>query len=66
MALYDLAYVGFVALTDRTLSPLRGRVAGLREWRAYRVAGAPTRGRAPLALPTGPLGAWRQRKAYRA
>ncbi len=65
MALYDVAYIGFVALTDRTLSPLRGRAAGLREWRAYRVAGATTRGRAPLALPTGPLGAWRQRKAYR-
>ena len=66
MALYDLAYVAFVALTDRTLAPLRGRLAGLREWRAYRRAGAATRGPAPLAAPTGPLGAWRQRKAYRA
>ena len=66
MALYDLAYVAFVALTDRTLAPLRGRLTGLREWRAYRRAGAATRGPAPLATPTGPLGAWRQRKAYRA
>jgi GT2 family glycosyltransferase len=66
MALYDLAYVAFVALTDRTLAPLRGRLTGLREWRAYRRAGAATRGPAPLAAPTGPLGAWRQRKAYRA
>ena len=66
MALYDLAYVAFVAATDRTLAPLRGRLAGLREWRAYRRAGAATRGPAPLAAPTGPLGAWRQRKAYRA
>jgi GT2 family glycosyltransferase len=65
MALYDVAYVGFVALTDRTLAPLRGRLAGLREWRAYRRAGAATRAPAPLAPPTGPLGAWRQRKAYR-
>ena len=65
MALYDLAYVGFVAATDRTLAPLRGRVAGLREWRAYRRAGAATRGPAPLAAPAGPLGAWRQRRAYR-
>ena len=40
MALYDLAYVLFVAVTDRTLSPLRGRLAGLREWRAL-----PPRGR---------------------
>ena len=30
-------------LTDRTLSPLRGRLAGLREWRAYRRAGAARR-----------------------
>ena len=66
MALYDLAYVAFVAATDRTLAPLRGRLTGLREWRTYRRAGAATRGPAPLAAPTGPLGAWRQRKAYRA
>ena len=36
-----MAYVGFVALSDRTLAPLRGRLAGLREWRAYRRAAAP-------------------------
>src|SRR3954454_18894012 len=30
MLAYDAAYVAFVALTDRTLAPLRGRVAGLR------------------------------------
>ena len=66
MVLYDVAYVAFVALTDRTPAPLRGRLAGLREWRRYRRAGASTRGPAPLAAPTGPLGAWRQRKAYRA
>ena len=55
---YDLAYVVFAALTDRTLAPLRGRMQGLREWRTYRRAGAarrpvelaPTRGlRAALA-----------------
>jgi hypothetical protein len=56
----------FAGVTDRTAAPLRGRWAGLREWGTYRRAGAPTRGRAPLALPTGPVGAWRQRKAYRA
>ena len=64
MALYDLAYVAFVAVAERSLSPLRGRLAGLREWRAYRRAGAAGRGAAPLAAPTGPLGAWRQRRAY--
>ena len=55
---YDLAYVVFAALTDRTLAPARGRLQGLREWRRYRGAGAarrpvtlsPTRGlRAALA-----------------
>jgi GT2 family glycosyltransferase len=40
---YDLAYVGYAAVTDRTLAPLRGRARGLREWRAYRSAGAPQR-----------------------
>jgi GT2 family glycosyltransferase len=37
---YDLAYVAFAAARDRTLAPLRGRLQGLREWRAYRRAGA--------------------------
>jgi GT2 family glycosyltransferase len=55
---YDVAYVVFTAMTDRTLAPLRGRLQGLREWRTYRRAGAarrpvelaPTRGlRAALA-----------------
>jgi GT2 family glycosyltransferase len=65
MALYDLAYVVFVAATDRTFAPLRGRVAGLREWRRYRRAGAAARRPIALAAPTGPLGTWRQRAAYR-
>jgi GT2 family glycosyltransferase len=37
---YDLAYIGFTAVTDRTLAPLRGRLRGLREWRTYRRSGA--------------------------
>ena len=65
MALYELAYVTFVALTDRTLAPLRGRLAGLREWRAYRRAGAAARRPLRLEPPVGVLGAWRQRAAYR-
>jgi GT2 family glycosyltransferase len=64
MLLYDLAYVLFVALTDRTVAPLRGRLAGLREWRAYRRTGAPTRRPVGLARPN-PLGPWQMRKAYR-
>ena len=43
MVAYDLAYVAYAALTDRTLAPLRGRLRGLREWRRYRRAGAPRR-----------------------
>jgi GT2 family glycosyltransferase len=41
MAAYDIAYVAYAAANDRTLAPLRGRVRGLREWRAYRRSGAP-------------------------
>ena len=43
IAAYDAAYVAYAASTDRTLAPLRGRLRGLREWRAYRRAGAPRR-----------------------
>jgi GT2 family glycosyltransferase len=63
MALYDLAYVVFAGVTDRTLAPLLGRFEGLREWRRYRAAGAATRGPAPLAPASagwrGALGQWR-------
>jgi GT2 family glycosyltransferase len=48
MVAYDAAYVAFVAIRERTLAPLRGRIAGLREWRAYRRAGAT--GRVPVEL----------------
>lgn len=44
---YDIAYVTFTALTDRTLAPVRGRVSGLREWRTYRARGHDRR---PVAL----------------
>ncbi|MGO9490143.1 MAG: glycosyltransferase family 2 protein [Solirubrobacteraceae bacterium] len=64
--LYDLAYVLFVALSDRTLAPLRGRAAGLRSWGAKR---AERRGRrSEIALSSarsGWLGALRQHLAYR-
>ena len=64
MLLYDVAYVVFAGLSDRTLAPLRGRAAGLREWRGQRRTGAGRRA-VELAPPSGPLGAWRQRAAYR-
>jgi GT2 family glycosyltransferase len=66
MLLYDLAYVVFVALTDRTLAPARGRLTGLREWPRYRAAGRSRRRPAPLAPPAGFLGALRMRSASRA
>ena len=49
--LYDSAYILYVALSDRTLAPLRGRLAGLRGWRASRASNAvgPARGPAVLA-----------------
>ena len=40
MLVYDAAYVAFASITGSTLAPLRGRVDGLREWRAYRRSGA--------------------------
>ena len=49
MIAYDIAYVAFVALTERSLAPLRGRLAGIREWLSYRRAGE--RGRGPVELP---------------
>lgn len=43
MVAYDIAYVAVAALRDGSLAPLRGRLQGLREWRAYRRAGASRR-----------------------
>lgn len=33
---YDLAYISFVAVRDRSFAPLRGRMHGLRQWKRYR------------------------------
>lgn len=33
---YDLAYVLFALVADRTVAPIQGRLRGLREWRRYR------------------------------
>lgn len=58
---YDLAYVAFAAVTDRTAAPLTGRLRGLREWRRYRTTGA-SRGAAML-VPARGLGSARRRRA---
>jgi GT2 family glycosyltransferase len=49
MLVFDLAYVGFVLVRDRSLMPVRGRIDGLRSWRADRRAAAPYRH--PVELP---------------
>jgi GT2 family glycosyltransferase len=67
---YDLAYVTYAAVTDRTLAPLRGRLRGLREWRTYRRAGgmrrpvelAPVTG---LRAALGRRAAWSRHSAQR-
>jgi GT2 family glycosyltransferase/SAM-dependent methyltransferase len=65
MVLYDVAYVMFVLLSDRTIAPARGRWHGLREWRTFRAAGAAGRRPVRLAGTRGWLAALRMRSAYR-
>ena len=62
---YDLAYVGYVAVTARTLGPLAGRVRGLAEWSAYRAAG--DGGRRDLGFTPAPglRAALRRNRVYR-
>jgi GT2 family glycosyltransferase len=38
MVFYDVGYITYVALNYRTFSPLRGRIAGIRQWRQFRDA----------------------------
>lgn len=62
----ELAHVTAQVVADRTFAPVRGRLAGLREWSRYRAAGRP--GRRPVELgPAAGLGTLRRRRAaYRA
>jgi GT2 family glycosyltransferase len=62
--LYDSAYVAWALVRHRSLSPLRGRLTGLREWRRYRAVGAASRVRVSLASPPGLLAALRRDRAY--
>lgn len=63
---YDAAYVTFAAIVDRSLAPLRGRLAGVRQWRADRRVGTGGRRPLPLARPGGLRAALRRHRAYRA
>jgi GT2 family glycosyltransferase len=66
IVLYDLAYVLYVALSDRTAAPLWGRLEGLRSWRAMRAERGGMRAEVRLApARSGWLGALRQHLAYR-
>ncbi len=60
---YDIAYVLFAAVADRTLAPLQGRLRGLREWRRYRPSPAP-RNSVELDRPRGLRAALRRRRAW--
>ena len=64
MVLYDLAYIAYSAVRDRTLAPIRGRIAGVREWRTYRRAGAAQRRPVDLAPVMGLRGALRRRTVW--
>jgi len=66
IVLYDCAYVAYVAAADRTLAPLRGRLAGLGDWQRYRRETARRRSEVALAPAlAGVRNAWRMQRAYR-
>ena len=65
MVLFDLTYVVYAAVSDRTLAPLRGRMAGLREWRTYRGHGEGLRRPVRLGAPRGIAGALERHRSYR-
>jgi GT2 family glycosyltransferase len=53
MVAYDAAYVLYALLRDRTVAPLRGRVAGIRDWGSYRRRGRDLRRPLTLSRPRG-------------
>jgi GT2 family glycosyltransferase len=61
---YELAHAGYATVADRTLAPVRGRAAGLREWRAQRHAGAARRRAVRLDPAFGVLAALARRRAW--
>jgi hypothetical protein len=65
IVLYDLAYVVFAAARHRSLAPFIGRLAGLRDWKRYRAAGALQRRKVRLVPPPGLSAALRRDRAYR-
>jgi GT2 family glycosyltransferase len=64
MLAFDLGYVIFVAMVDHSLAPLRGRLAGLREWRPLRAETAARRRPVELDRRQGFAAALRRRRAW--
>jgi len=64
MLIYDAAYVLYASASGRTLAPLRGRVAGVREWRTYRRSGRPHRRPLSLRRPLGFRRALQRHRGY--
>lgn len=62
IVLHELAYVAFAGLTGRTFAPARGRLDGLRRWRATRASWR--RVDIPLSAPSGLRGALRRQRAW--
>ncbi len=66
MIAYDLCYIAYAALVDRTAAPLRGRLEGLRQWRRYRRSLTATLDPAALPPAAGLRAALSRRRAWMA
>jgi GT2 family glycosyltransferase len=64
MIFYDLSYVGYSLVRERSVAPLAGRLQGLREWRMYRLAGREGRRPVKLARVQGLRAALRRRATW--
>lgn len=64
IAAYELAYVAYACVADRTLAPLRGRLLGLRQWASYRRRAASARRPVDLAPVRGLRAALDRRAAW--
>jgi GT2 family glycosyltransferase len=62
---YDVLYVAYAAVTDRTPAPLVGRLQGIGDWRAYRRAGRGQRREIELSPSPGLRDALRRGRVYR-
>jgi hypothetical protein len=65
IVLFDLLYVTYALVRLRRLSPLRGRLDGLRQWSTMRRAGASGRRSVGLTRATGFRDVLRRREAWR-